>query len=123
MTSEGFGVSGVCLDVAGSWLGVRNVEQAPLGYQRGFPRVFATPAEQAIRWIAPNATGRELVTLFQNKVTRTTVIDWRSGRRPMPQWAIDRIKQLLDEQQRAIPKLKAGPGKSTIGFARWRARR
>jgi len=99
------------------------MEQAPCGYRPGHPRIFVTPAEQAIRWIAPNATGRELVTLFGRKVTRTAIINWRSGRRPMPQWAIDRIKQLLDEQQRAIPKLKAGPGRSTIGFARWRARR
>lgn len=99
------------------------MEHAPQEYQAGHPKTFATLAEQAIRRVAPNATGKELVALFGGKVGRTAIVDWRSGRRPMPQWAIDRLQQETKEIARVVAKLSPGPGRSDLPFRRWRAQR
>src|SRR5216684_6338058 len=99
------------------------MEQAPHGYQGDRTKVYETTVDQALRWLVPDAHGRKLVALFDGRVTRATIANWRAGRRSIPQWAIDRIDQLTRERSRAVTAIKPGPGKSAIGFARWRARR
>lgn len=57
--------------------------------------LYATPFARAIEWLKPGATGRDIVNLLDGKANRTTALDWRSGRRAPPQWAIDRLRQRI----------------------------
>lgn len=56
----------------------------------------------------------DLVALFHGKANRTTIANWKAGRHPPPQWAIDRLHQIagqLESDLRAdLDKLKPGPG-------------
>lgn len=56
----------------------------------------------------------DLVEVFNGRANRTTIANWKAGRHPPPQWAIDRLRQLADEfvgdMQADLDKLKPGPG-------------
>ena len=72
---------------------------------------------------------RDLKALFANRVASTTISNWRAGRRAMPAWAIDRIRQRwhqLESEARAdLAQMKTGPGKKagTRNIMAWNARR
>ena len=86
------------------------------------------PFELAIRALWPNATGQELVALFDGRAAVTTIANWRAGRRGIPAWAIDRLHQRIDERsaqaKRHLQHVAPGPGlkAGAINLARYRAR-
>ena len=77
--------------------------------------VQATPFAALIEAVHPGATGRHLVELLDRKAHRTTALDWRSGRRNPPQWAIDTLRAKLmarhERELAIIDGAKAGPTK------------
>jgi hypothetical protein len=99
------------------------MKQAQQYYQDNGSKVYDTPIDQALRWLVPNADGKQLVALFDGRASRPVIANWRAGKRSAPQWAIDRINQRLKERQEKAAKIQPGPGRSTIGFRRWRANR
>jgi len=72
---------------------------------------------------------RDLKALFANRVASTTIINWRAGRRSMPQWAIDRLhdrwRQLESEARADLAQMKAGSGRKagTRNIMAYNARR
>lgn len=65
----------------------------------------ATPFSQLANILHPGATGKDLVALLDGKANRTTALHWRSGRRGVPQWAIDTLRHKLrqrHEHERSI---------------------
>ena len=72
---------------------------------------------------------RDLKALFANRVASTTIINWRAGRRAMPAWAIDRIRQRwhqLESEARAdLASMKPGTGRKagTRNIMAYNARR
>lgn len=75
----------------------------------------ATPFARIVERIKPGATGRDIVELLDGKVQRTVALNWRSGRRTPPQWAIDRLRQRWHAIALAadadLAQMKTGPGK------------
>lgn len=59
-----------------------------------FDLPLATAFARALEIIAPGASCRELAPLFEGKVDRTTIAHWRNGRRSVPLWAIERVRQI-----------------------------
>lgn len=84
--------------------------------------------ELAIRALWPNASGQDLVALFDGRVAVTTIANWRAGRRGIPSWAIDRLHQRIDEHsaqaKQYLQRVQPGPGlkAGAINLARYRAR-
>jgi hypothetical protein len=84
--------------------------------------------DQALRHLYPVASGRQLVTLFDNRAAHSTIVNWRAGRRNIPRWAIDLVRREWYARSAAIayaldqikerPGLKAG----ALNLAKWRAR-
>jgi hypothetical protein len=86
----------------------------------------------AVEALQPGASGSAIAALLNNKVDRTTVANWRAGRRSAPQWALrvlaDHHRSLASKHaaladqlyaQKERPGLKAG----ALNLARWRARK
>lgn len=52
---------------------------------------------------------------FAGRVHRTTIANWKAGRHPVPQWAIDALRQRWQEldtiAHQKIARIKAGPGR------------
>lgn len=71
-----------------------------------------TPFAAALRMLGE----RDLVQLFDGRVNRTTIANWKAGRRGPPQWAIDRILARWEERDQTtratIAKIEKGPGLS-----------
>jgi hypothetical protein len=71
----------------------------------------------------------DLKALFANRVASTTIINWRAGRRAMPAWAINLVRerwQQLELEARAdLAQMKAGSGRKagTRNIMAWNARR
>lgn len=86
------------------------------------------PFEMALHELWPDATGQDLVALFDGRVAVTTIANWRAGRRGIPPWAIDRLHQRIDERsaqaKRYLQHVVPGPGlkAGAINLARYRAR-
>ena len=70
-----------------------------------------TAFSRVLNRLAPGATGSELAKLFEGKADRTTVLHWKAGRAPPPQWAIDRLKELHAEIGADLAQTKTGPGR------------
>jgi len=55
-----------------------------------------------------------LVALFGHRVARTTIANWRAGRRNVPPWAIDllrnKIRAAHESELADLSQVKAGPG-------------
>jgi hypothetical protein len=64
-------------------------------------------AGRAIDLLAPTRRYADLRALFQNRVSVETIRQWRSGRREMPQWAID----CLHDRIAPVLALTPGPGR------------
>ena len=67
--------------------------------------LHATPFSRLVEVLRPGATGRDLVELLDGKANRTTALHWRSGRRGVPQWAIEILRDKLrrrHERERLI---------------------
>jgi len=92
----------------------------------------ATLFAEAVEALQPGAGGRAIVKLLNGKAKRTSVLDWRSGRRQAPQWAL----RSLADQHRALANYHAAladqldaqkerPGLSAgaLNLAKWRARK
>jgi hypothetical protein len=64
--------------------------------------------------LLPGASGGDVARLLDNAAQRTTVCQWLAGRAGAPQWAIDRLVELLRhrhaEDLAAVARTKAGPG-------------
>ncbi len=88
-----------------------------------------TPLEQVIQHYWPGVIGQQLVDLFDKRIDRTTIANWRSGHRRMPQWAILHLEQQIREFERygheLISKLAPGPTRrvNAMHLKRWHARR
>ena len=89
----------------------------------------ATALNAAIDLLYPGASNRDLVTALRWNVDRTTLASWRSGRRGIPRWALDRVRSELRQRfepiDRALEHAKERPGLSAgaLNLARWRARK
>jgi hypothetical protein len=87
----------------------------------------ATPFARIVDRIKPGATGRDIVELLDGRVQRTVALNWRSGRRAPPQWAIDRLRQRWQAIEQAaaadLAQLRPGPGlkAGARNLAAWRA--
>jgi hypothetical protein len=94
---------------------VPNMEQACPGHTPNFDSREATPFAELVNVLHPGATGKPLVGLLDGKARRTTALDWISGRRNAPQWAIDLLRRKLHERQalelEIAAKAKPGVGK------------
>ena len=70
---------------------------------------------------------RDLVQLFDGRAARTTISNWKAGRRSMPRWAIERLRQhwqSIDNATREdLARIEPGLGKraGAINLARYRA--
>jgi len=84
----------------------------------------------AMSRLAPGCGSRRLVPWFDGRATPPQIADWLSGRRNVPQWAIDLINAKLaaryESERQATAQIKTGPGSAKAGayaLARWRASR
>jgi hypothetical protein len=89
-----------------------------------------TAFARALEVIAPGASGSELVPLFNAKVDRTTILNWRAGRAAVPLWAIEQVRQIHARKAETINNALAeatqketGPGKRAgrINIMKWNA--
>jgi hypothetical protein len=69
----------------------------------------------------------DLAALFADRADRTTILNWRAGRRNMPAWAIDRVRQrwlsIKQEGDADLGAMVPGPGlkAGARNLAIWRA--
>ena len=69
------------------------------------------------------------VAFFGRRANRTTIANWKAGRYPAPQWAIDRLRlrwhELDSNARQKLDQIKTGPGKraGAINLARYLAGR
>ena len=119
----------VRLSLAGSCsvLDRTQIRCAPLDLTRDFDSRMETPLERVLQHYWPSVVGQQLVDLFDGRIDRTTVANWRAGRRRMPQWAILHLEQQIREFERygheLISKLTPGPTRraNAIHLKRWHA--
>jgi hypothetical protein len=73
-----------------------------------------TAFSAAIEWLQPGASASDVVKRFGWRTDRTTVANWRSGRRRAPRWAIDAVRLELrtryESLDRALAQIKERPG-------------
>lgn len=88
----------------------------------------ATPLiADVIRVLVPSGSHAELVALFEHRTTIDTIRQWRHGRRPAPQWALDicarRLAPIaqLAERARTAPSAGHGGLAGARTLAAWRA--
>jgi hypothetical protein len=69
------------------------------------------------------------VAFFQYRADRTTIANWKAGRAPAPQWAIERLRQhwndLTTHGIRTLQSIRIGPGRKagTKNIMAYNARR
>ena len=58
---------------------------------------------------------KDPVSFFDGRANRTTIANWKAGRHPAPQWAIDRLHQSWQELEtigrHTLQQIKTGPGR------------
>jgi hypothetical protein len=126
-----FEVSGLQVEASSAVAAVRNHnnKNAPSGHTRDFDLRSETDLERLLQHYWPGIIGQQLVELFDNRIDRTTVANWRAGRRRMPQWAIVRLEQQIRDFERygheLISKLAPGPTRraNAVYLKRWQATR
>ena len=63
------------------------------------------PMDRAIRVLAPSGSRREILALFDTRVTWSAIKHWRRGRAKPPQWAVDylqsRVAPILELEAQA----------------------
>ena len=88
-----------------------------------------TPLERLLQHYWPGVTTRQLVAVFDNRIDRTSIANWRSGHRRMPTWAIDRLQREIREFEQygheLASKLSPGPTRrvNAVHLKRWQAQR
>jgi hypothetical protein len=88
-----------------------------------------TPLERLLQHYWPGVSNRQLVDVFDKRIDRTSVANWRSGHRRMPHWAIARLEQEIKAFEAfghdLVGKLAAGPTRraNAIYLKRWHATR
>jgi hypothetical protein len=104
--------------------------QSTQGIARNLELPHETAFSRALEIVAPRASGRQLVPLFDGKANRTTILNWRNGRRAVPHWAIEILRHIhatkgaeLDNHLREATQKETGPGKraGAINIKRWNA--
>lgn len=96
-----------------------------MSYQRNLD---STPENPVARLLA-RIGDRDLVGLFGGRATLGTIINWRTGRRNIPGWAIDCLRRRwneLDAAARAdLARTKPGPGlkAGARNLAEWRVKK
>jgi hypothetical protein len=105
-------------------------QSGPIRYPAKIQPKPPTAFRVAAELIAPGCGCRRLVPLFQGRVPHHRIADWLSGYSPTPQWAIDLLRQHVEQDAaakiRAIDQIKTGQGSAKAGayaLARWRASR
>jgi hypothetical protein len=113
--------------------GTKMEEQASSGMPQNLDCAPATLTlfAELVNALHPGAGGRTIVKLLDGKARRTTILDWRSGRRGTPQWALDLLAAKLRAQgierltlaeraSRAPPRPGLSAGAKNL--AAWKAR-
>lgn len=89
------------------------MEQTPLGHPLKSQSVVETPFVQLLS----AARVAHASTFFADKADRTTVTNWKAGRRNPPQWAIDRLRTEIRRhharEQAIADSVLAGPGRQS----------
>ena len=92
-------------------------------------RDLELPEQTAFAVAVERIGKRNLVELFEGRANRTTIANWKAGRHPAPQWAIDRLQQewqAIDTATReALSRIPLGPTKraGALNIQRYNARR
>lgn len=79
--------------------------------------------------LAPNARGRALADIFDGRASPERIMNWKAGRRGIPQWAADLLRDKLAQKHAReltiAAQIKTGPGKraGAINLAEYLARR
>ena len=55
------------------------------------------PVEAAIRYLVPSRSRADIVALFDQRAAYQSIMNWRQGRRHLPEWA----RELLTKKLRA----------------------
>src|SRR6266571_4743143 len=63
--------------------------------------------DKAVRALAPNDRPETIRALFDNRASHHTIRDWRRGKAPAPQWALDLIRAKLSAPLDALVQEKA----------------
>lgn len=106
---------------------VKERSNAPRDHAGRFARL-ASPRngiDRVIRLLAPNDRPETIRALFDGRASHHTIRDWRRGKAPAPQWALDLLGAKLSAPLASLQKEKAGPG-IKAGFGNlnaWRAAR
>lgn len=58
-------------------------------------RIGDTPFAEAIALLLPGASRRQELALFDGRVQLRRLRDWKLGERPVPSWALDKLKSEL----------------------------
>jgi len=81
-------------------------------------QIFDSPPgyafESTIQALAPGARGTALLELFDGRLPKQRICDYRKGRRAPPLWVIELLRAKLQRRHeaelKATAQMKAGPG-------------
>lgn len=105
---------------------------AQIGHAELFPEKPATPCARALALLGIREIGQPAIALFDGRATYWQIKDWKLGRRGMPPWAVellrDRLAALGATFKAAQADLQPGPGmgwnkNATRGLGEWRAKK
>jgi hypothetical protein len=88
-----------------------------------------TAFDAALKWLFPDVSNKDIATRLQLRANRTTLANWRAGRRGIPRYALDRVRiellQRFTPLNHALANAKERPGlkAGAKNLAKWRASR
>jgi hypothetical protein len=81
---------------------VPNVEQARPGHTPNFDSLPVTAFARGVEVLHPGASGSVIAELLEHRAKRTTVLQWKAGRRQAPQWAMDMLTDKIQARADAL---------------------
>lgn len=107
---------------------------APAGHLESLPaRILPSAIDDALRELAPSGRRKDILALFDNRITWGTVKNWRKRRHPLPLWARDsllaKLRPLIERAALLEDAIRREPASRGVGSAgaqtlmAWNARR